>query len=65
MIKPKEVSELIEMIEICRASARSTTDQYEGKSTYISGISRDSFLFVTSKAIAILKEINNGKEETT
>lgn len=59
MIKPREVNELIEMIQICRNSAVVANDPYEGSSTYIKGISLDSFLFVTSKAMAMLKEINH------
>ena len=59
MINPREINELIEMIQTCRNSAVVAMDPYEGSSTYIKGISLDSFLFVTSKAMDMLKEINH------
>lgn len=61
MTKPNEVNELIEMIQICRNSAVAAKDPYEGSSTYIKGVCLDSFLFVTSKAIAMLKYDNDPK----
>ena len=56
MKTPNELNELIEMIRICKTSAVVAKDPYEGSSTYIKGISLDSFLFVMDKAISMLKE---------
>ena len=56
IITTKEVNEVIEMIQICKTNAITAKDPYEGSSTYIRGISLDSFLFVMDKAIAMLKE---------
>lgn len=57
MIKTtKEVNEVIEMIQICKTNATAAKDPYEGSSTYIKGVSLDSFLFVMDKAINMLKE---------
>ena len=59
MTKPNEVNELIEMLNICKISSAPANDPYEGSSTYIKGISLDSFLFVMDKAISILKDPNS------